>query len=266
MNIIILEDGISINQNITNEIKKIFIQGQIIAITTNDSYKNIETIISKINIYFHFLITNNGGIIVDKVQNQILKTPKTIKSDFVNSILRDVQLLNGIINIITSKKIFTNSSGFRNQAWLSKQLKEKYVNRFTKYNVGVLRPNEVIQLTVLLNSNLIKELLIFFQKFYGNEYHFSSTTANTIDINVAGVNTYESIKAIKLLYQIQDNEIFCFVDSKNNLELMINIENSYCFAYSDVLLKNSTKKIINLKNPSELTLIINQILNKNLIN
>lgn len=254
----------TINDYIIDCLKKINDSGHFIAIITNKNYNNFENIIEPINEYINFFITNNGSVLIDKVKNETLKTQKTLNIEFVHNILRDVQLLGGILQIIAIKKIIINPcvSGLKNQKWLTKEIKEEYIEPFVTYNKENIRLEEIIQLTILLNPNLVSELTIFMKNFYGRDYEFSSSTPWSIDINAAGITKYEGVKALILFYKIKVENVFCFLHSNNDLDLATNIINSYTVDESDELTKATSKKVLKIKSFSEINLEIKKILKK----
>lgn len=253
-----------INIEVVKEIKKTFKENHLIAVVTSKSYTFVEEYLEPIIDFIHFFVGNNGAILIDKIKNEVMKTQKTLNIDFINNIMRDVKLLGGIVQIITSKRIFVGSyvSSLKNQKWLTSNIKNKYIEPFKRYAEGVLRSNEVIQLTILLNPDLVNELTIFLKKFYNDGYEFTSSLPWSIDVNASGINKYEGIRAIMLLYKIKMENTFCFVDSENDLILVSNIENSYAMENSVDVIKENVKNIIGMNDDNTIALEIKKILKK----
>ncbi|MGL6125106.1 MAG: HAD-IIB family hydrolase [Metamycoplasmataceae bacterium] len=255
----------TIDENIIKEMEKIHEGNHLIAIVTNRSYKESLKYIEKIKTFVSFFIGNNGAVLVDTLKGELLKTPKTINLEFINNIIRDVKLLGGAVQIITSKKIYIDSyiNFLKSDDWLSNSVKESYILPFKNYiRETTVKKSEVIQLTVIMNPDLIGELLNYFKKFYHSNYDFKLSSNITLDINVAGVNKYEGIRTIIMLYKLKKENIFCFGDSFNDIELMKNIHNTYAKETSVLEIKELAKTIIDVGEKNTLSLEIRKILKK----
>ncbi|MGL5308771.1 MAG: HAD-IIB family hydrolase [Metamycoplasmataceae bacterium] len=255
----------NIDENIIAEIKKIYESNNLIAIVTNRSYNESLKLIEPIKNFYHFFIGNNGAILVDNIKRELLKTPKTINLEFINNILRDVKLLGGAVQIITSKKIYIDSyiNFLKSDEWLSEESKKKYILSFPDYApLMTVKKSEVIQLTLIVNPDLINELLNYLRKFYPSDYLFRISSNITLDVNLNGVNKYEGVKTISMLYELKNDNIFCFGDSINDFELMKNIKNTYAKETSDPIIKELAKTIIYTKERNTFIQEIKKILKK----
>lgn len=256
----------TIGDDVIQEMKKINEQNHLIAVVTNKSYKESLKYIGDAIRFVHFFVGNNGATLVDNIKKELLKTPKTISSEFINNILQDVKLLSGAVKIITSKKTYVSSyiNFLKSDMWLSDVAKESNILAFPKYwRDTTNNKSEVIQLIIIMNPELINELLIYFKKFYQSGYEFKLSSNITLDINIEGVNKYEGIKTIILLYKIKNENVFCFGDSANDLELMKNIKNTYAKENSMPIIKELAKNIIDASSETKtFSFEIQKILNK----
>lgn len=245
--------------------RKINEKNHLIAIVTNRSYKESLKYIEPVKNFVNFFIGNNGAILVDNIKHELLKTPMTINLEFINNIIKDVKLLGGAVQIITSKKIYIDTyiNFLKSDDWLSDLAKELYILSFPKYiQETIVKKSEVIQLTIIMNPDLINELLNYFQKFYNSDYEFKLSSDITLDINVAGVNKYEGIKTIIMLYGLKLGNVFCFGDSLNDIELIKNIPNTYANETSMIEIKELAKTVISSYDKNTLLLEIEKILKK----
>ena len=257
------------NGNIENdtilEMQKIHQQGHFIAIITNKGYKESLKYLNSAKQWVSFFITNNGAILVDDIKKELLKTPQTINLDFINQILQDIKLLNGAAQIITSKKtyIYSYINFLKSDRWLSLKDKELNIDGFSQYErESIVKKSEIIQITIILEPDLMNELLIYFKKFYNINYEFKLSSNVTLDINVFGVNNYEGIKTIMLLYKIKPQNVFAFGNSMCDLELMQNLKNTYATKNSMPKIKKLAKNIIELNETHTLSLEIEKILKR----
>ncbi|MGL5733030.1 MAG: HAD hydrolase family protein [Metamycoplasmataceae bacterium] len=244
---ILLNKNGTIDESTVNEIKRIYKSKNLIAIVSNRSYSESLKELEPIKNSYHFFVANNGAVLVDNIKKELLKTPKTISIEFINNILRDVKLIGGAVQIITSKKVYIDSyiNFLKSDEWLSEKSKKKYILSFPNYApVMTVKRSEVIQLTLIINPDLISELLNYFQKFYHFDYSFRISSDITLDINLFGVNKYEGIKTIGMLYGLKKDNIYCFGDSITDLELMKNIKNTYAKDVSNPIIKDLAKNII----------------------
>ncbi|MGL5617498.1 MAG: HAD hydrolase family protein [Metamycoplasmataceae bacterium] len=244
---ILLNKKGTMDESTINEIKQIYKSKNLIAIVSNRSYGESLEQLEPIKNYYHFFVANNGAVLVDNIRKELLKTPKTINFEFINNILRDVKLIGGAVQMITSKKVYINSyiNFLKSDKWLSEDLKKKYILSFPNYTpVMIVKKSEVIQLTLIINPDLISELLNYLQKFYNFDYLFRISSDITLDINLEGVNKYEGIKTIAMLYNLKKNNIYCFGDSITDFELMKNIKNSYAKETSNSIIRDLAKNII----------------------
>ncbi|MGL5205591.1 MAG: HAD hydrolase family protein [Metamycoplasmataceae bacterium] len=254
-----------IDEGIINEIKNIYDSNNLIAIVSNRGYSELLKELEPIKNYYHFFVANNGAILVDNIKKELLKTSKTISFEFINSILRDVKLIGGAVQIITSKKIYIDSyiNFLKSDEWLSEKAKMEYILYFPNHApVMTVKKSEVIQLTLIVNPNLISALLDYLQKFYSSDYLFRISSNITIDINLDGVNKYEGVKTIGMLYGLKKDNIYCFGDSITDLELMKNIKKSYAKETSDPIIKDLAKNIIYTNGKSSFVHELKKIIKK----
>ncbi len=248
--------------------KRINDKKHFITIVTSRSYKESMPHLKVVKNLINFFIGNNGAVLVDNIKNNLLKTPKTISLEFINSIIKDVELLGGTIQIITSKKIYIDShiNSLKDNSLLQKSMITTNTIPVSKYEIGAIQvhKNEVIQLTVVINSDLIQELLIYFKKFYTSDYDFNISSDITIDINVSGVNKYEGVKTLISLYNINIKNIFCFGNMESDIELMKNIKNTYALENSAPIIKELAKNIINVGDTKTIVCEVQKILKNEL--
>ncbi len=245
--------------------QKINQQGHFIAIVTNKGYKESLKYLGDGKQWVNFFIANNGAILVDDIKKELLKTSQTINLDFVNHILQDIKLLNGAAQIITSKKTYIHSyiNFLKSDRWLSVKDKELNITDFSKYEKEtIVKKSEIIQITIILEQDLIAELLIYFKKFYNIDYEFKLSSSITMDINVSGVNNYEGIKTIMLLYKIRSQNVFAFGNSMCDLELMQSLKNTYATKNSMYKIQELAKTIIELNENNTLSSEIEKILKR----
>ncbi len=265
---ILLNQNKSIDKEIIDEMKEINLQNHFIAIVTSRSYKESMKHLKEVKHLINFFVGNNGAILVDNIKQNLLKTPKTIGFKFINSILKDVELLGGAVQIITSKKIYIDSyiNSLKNNSLLQKSIIPPNTIPTAKYEVESVNMyhNKVIQLTIVINCDLIQELLIYFKKFYTSDYNFNMSSNITIDINVAGVNRYEGIKTIMSFYKLDNKNVFCFGYTQSDLELMQNIKNTYALENATPIIQNLAKNIINVGDTKTISFEIQKILKDNL--
>ena len=248
--------------------KRINDKKHFITIVTSRSYKESMPHLKVVKNLINFFIGNNGAVLVDNIKNNLLKTPKTISLEFINSIIKDVELLGGTIQIITSKNIYIDShiNSLKDNSLLQKSMITTNTIPVSKYEIGAIQvhKNEVIQLTVVINSDLIQELLIYFKKFYTSDYDFNISSDITIDINVSGVNKYEGVKTLISLYNINIKNIFCFGNMESDIELMKNIKNTYALENSAPIIKELAKNIINVGDTKTIVCEVQKILKNEL--
>ncbi len=246
-------------------IKKIHEQGHLIAIINNKGYKESLHYIEEIKPWVHFFVANNGAILIDDIKKELLKTPKTINLEFINNILQDIKLINGAAQIITSKKTYIHSSinFLKSDNWLSKKDKNINIVPFSKYEKEtIVKKSEVIQLIIILDPELIDELLIYFKRFYNNDYEFKLSSPISLDINVAGVNNYEGIKTIMLLYKIKPQNVFAFGNSACDTELMTDLKNTYATKNAMPIIQKLSKFIIDINETNTLAMKIEKIIKR----
>ncbi|MGL4252124.1 MAG: HAD hydrolase family protein [Metamycoplasmataceae bacterium] len=254
-----------IDEGIVNEIKGIYNNNNLIAIVSNRGYSESSKELEPIKNYYHFFVANNGAVLVDNIKREFLKTSKTINFEFINNILRDVKLIGGAVQIITSKKIYIDSyiNFLKSDEWLSEKAKKEYILHFPNHApVMTVKKSEVIQLTLIINPNLISALLNYLQKFYSSDYSFRISSDITLDINLDGVNKYEGIKTICMLYGLKKENIYCFGDSITDLELIKNIKKSYAKETSHPLIKELAKNIIYVYGKSNFAQELKKIIKK----
>lgn len=214
--------------------------------------------------FVHFFVGNNGSILIDNIRHELMKTPKSLNIDFINEIFQDVELLGGAVQVITSKKTFINSfiNVFKSEEWISQKKMEKDIYQFPQYAMSSMRQNKIIQLTLILNPNYINQFLVYLKRFYCNNYEFKKSSKFNIDINILGINKYEGIKTIMLLYKIDADNVFSFGDSTSDLELIRNTNNSYAMEHSDQDVKKLAQNIIRTHEDDTVALEIQKILQK----
>ncbi|MDK2819687.1 MAG: HAD-IIB family hydrolase [Mycoplasmataceae bacterium] len=260
----LLNKNEGIDPEIIYQIKKIYKKNHYVAITSSNSYQYCIDLLKPIIDFIHFFVGNNGSILIDNIKGELMKTPKTLNMDFINEILKDVKLLGGAVQIITSKKVFVNSyiNIFKSEEWLSEKAIERNINQFSEYEINSMRQNQIIQLSIIINPNYINQFLVYLKQLYCNDYEFKKSSKINIDINLSGVNKYEGIKTIMLLYQINEDNVFSFGNSTSDLEVIKNTHNSYAMANSDLVVKEFAQNIIQTSEDDTVALEIQKILKK----
>lgn len=260
-------DGTLLNTNhqVSNEniqaLKEAKKKNHLLVIATGRNYIFTQNVLKHIWNDFDYYLGCNAAIMHD-IKNDIkFNINQKIDFSFVQKMIEQIKQIGGGIQVSTVWNLFANVFVTREDQWFNKEDKRMFFESWP--SIDKMDDNDkklIMQVSVHLEENKVRYFHDIWTKELGHIYDFSITSKHNIDINIKNVNKLFGIKKVVELENIQNDNVFVFGDSQNDLLGLNYYKNTYAMqnAFEEV------KKVAKYTIDSNDTNAIAQVLLKNI--
>lgn len=236
-------------------------KGHIIVVATGRNYLYTDLVLKSHWDLFDYYIGCNGAIAHD------LKTKKSIKDDnnlvpfgFVEVIINETKPINGTIQISTEWGVFTEiyvNEKEELNLYIRQSVKEELFDPFPKLSdMNEKDKTSIVGLSIHLREEDVRPTWIKWEKEFGDDFEFTITSKNNIDINTKGMSKLTSLKEVIRIENVSNDNVYVFGDSQNDIRGLAYFKNSYAMANAFDEVKEAAQHTIGDNNSDDIAKII----------
>lgn len=240
-----------------NALEKAKAKGHLLAIATGRNYIFAKKVLNKHWNTFDFYLGCNAAVFHNIKINKYYNISLKISYELANKISEQIKKIGGGVQVSTVWKIYANFYDINKNDEINDEDRKEYFNSWLPIEkMSDKEKDNIMQISVFLDSSKVLE---FHKKWileYGNNYDFSITSKNNIDINVKNINKLFGIKHIAKNEFIPFNNIYVFGDSQNDIPSILYYNNTYAMSNGLQEVKNIAKEVIGNNDTNSIAQII----------
>lgn len=246
----LLEDNGEINPQTIKSLNEAAKKGHKLIIATGRGLSSVLPFVDQVNV--EYLVCSNGSVLFD-VKNNKVENLKPLEMDVYEDFLEEAK---------NNENIFFTASGIQNIFVVNtfKSLEEKYdknyINELLKGTEPVsddfarekIEEDVFIQAAIKSDEKTIKELADKYKIKYKDKYNVVITNKVYLDINPLNASKYYALSAALKNLDKSSEDLICFGDSDNDLDMLKNASKGYAMEHATEKLKKVATEVIGSNN------------------
>lgn len=250
----LLNSNESVSQENIEALKKAKSKDNILVFATGRNFAYSKICLKNNLSLFDYCIGCNGAFIIDlRNENIIYKCNKRIKFKIIKSFIKEIKEIGGTIQISTSKDTFIDNFIQEGQKIISQKTLSLLFEPFEQV-IQMERKDikDIIHVSIHLEQKIIDQKLNEWKEKYGSKYDFLKTNKNNIDICLKDTNKLVTIVKIIKKEKIEENNVYYFGDSQNDILVLDHFENTFAMSNGLKEAKLSAKHVIGNNNSNDI--------------
>lgn len=249
----LLNDDKNVLDSTKKAISKLLENNHVVCLSTGRTPIQTCDIVSELNLK-HFIIGSGGACYHDLSKNKT-----TILAEEIDK--KDLEIMWNTAQELKREINFNNGSKYW-RVYFGKDLLSEVKD--PKYFIGgtskkpiyddkdeafkALMNEKIIQISIKVESDKIETVKNLIHNKFSDDIHFHITSQVYFEISKNNINKSNAIQKIQKLYDISDEDVYCFGDSDNDYEMIKNCKNGIAMGNATPKIKNIAKKIIKNNN------------------
>lgn len=236
-------------------------KGHIIVAATGRNYIYTDLVLKDHWDLFDYYIGCNGAIVHDlTAKKSEIQGNNLVPFGFVKTIIDELKPINGTIQVSTKWGVFTEIYVDEKEPlnhFIKQSVKEQLFDPFPKLSqMNEEDKNSIVGFSVHLKEEDVRPTWKKWEKEFGDDFEFTITSKNNIDVNTKGMSKLTSLKEIIRLENISNDNVYIFGDSQNDIRGLSYFKNSYAMGNAFDEVKEAAKHTIGNNDTNAIATII----------
>ena len=182
---------------------------------------------------FDYYLGCNAAIMHDIKGKQFWQASKNISYSLVDYLVSRLEKIGGGLHISTIWNVYSKLFLiYENQTFINHINKDLFEGWEAPELMSEKEKANIIQVSIHVDPELITNIAKQIKDHFGSKYAVTITSTTNIDINLHRVNKLFGIKEIARIEQINDQSVFVFGDTQNDIAGLEYYKNSYAMENS----------------------------------
>ncbi len=231
--------------------------GHILVISTGRNYIYTQMALKQDWGLFDYYVGCNGALIHSINSRKIIERNNKINFDFIMDLILEIREIGGTIQVSTEWNVFTDIYIEEERYFFSQTFKERLIDPFPSvFEMSDEDKERIVQISVHFEEHNVKKMWEKWNKEYGNQYEFTITSKNNIDINLKDISKLSGIIEVMKIEEIPFEDVFVFGDSENDMKALGYFNNTYAMGNAFDNVKKIAKNIIGDNDTDDISKVI----------